>query len=101
MSEYQKIVSVLNPRPENNELFKIGKLSVQQDKCTVISAMREILARIGQKDKEFIRDPFYYRNGWLARWLCDNSSLAWEAWFRFRCMDNDFMEWYQPYYANK
>ena len=97
----KKTMSELASRPKDSN-FSNGDGYVQQDRVKVEKAMIEIVKISGiEQSPEFRKNPFACRHGIIGRYLCDgaDSGSCYSAWGRFMCMDEEYREWGQPYFA--
>ena len=100
IEDVKAAMSFLKPTPSDTD-FKNGGGFVQQCKEVVSKAMVRIVEIAGiEKRPEFINDPFACRHGVIGRIIDDSrNNHLWTAWIRFMCMDSQYREWGQPYYA--
>lgn len=100
----KEIISQLYDIPDNTG-FSNGSGYVQQNKYVVEKVKNEIIDLIKENsnDKEYQKTIELHRNskprlGWISYCLSDNSPFN-NCWHRLMCMDDDFKEWGQPYFA--
>jgi hypothetical protein len=104
--EVRAIIDLLAPLPEEKGCnFSNGDGYVQQKKPIVEHAIRAIVriakTDLGVNKKDFLENPFGYRHSIIGRYIDDGGDLhLYRAWSRFMCMDDQFREWGQPYYAS-
>lgn len=100
------IVAQLVPRPKGSSCdFENGSGFIQQESKTFFKVRRELLELAKTETnmewiQQSIDDPTVHPS-WAGRIISesDNTQLA-RAWYRICCIDKDFREWGQPYYAD-
>lgn len=100
----KKISKLLKPIPENDGCkFSNGAGYVQQDALRVQEYKRGIMllgACHHPKMAEWAKNPIeVHPQSIVGRILSDCDQLLYRAWHRVMCMDGQFREWGQPYYA--
>jgi len=95
------IMGELNDRP-NTEEFAEGYGCVQQSSDVV----KKAITRIAQLSIVELNDDFYLYptkalNTMIGRAICESDKYLAKAWYRFQCMDDDYKEWGQPFFAEK
>lgn len=104
LDKIEKIMSGLFDRPDSCDFINGGGY-IQQEKNNVDKAIIDLVKASGVCDHianslEFNKNPFTYRNGIIGRYLDDNDSFICKHWLRFRCMDDNYREYGQPYFAS-
>lgn len=99
------LAKLLKPIPENDGCsFANGDGYVQQDALKVQEYKRGIMllgACHHAKMAEWAKNPIeVHPQSIVGRILSDCDDLLYRAWHRVMCMDSQFREWGQPYYAN-
>jgi hypothetical protein len=108
MSDLERIISMLPPSVsdlendlEDGRYFK-DVVFIQHIPDIVEKAQVEfikICVDRGVLSKEFL-DGKVSRQGIVGRYLDDsNHKDLYSLWYRFMCIDDDYKEWSQPYYA--
>ena len=93
----EHLYKLLNPIPDGCA-FLNGDGFVQQDEKRIREYKRMILIMAGEKTLAENPDEVEPM-GYIGRMLCDTDGMLWEAWQRLMCIDSQFREWGQPYYA--
>lgn len=88
-------------RPDNTNFLNGGGY-IQQKESSVVSAMIKTIKLLDIpediKDKA-LQSPFKSRFGIIDRYLDDCDLLHRKIWYRFMCIDDQYREWGQPYFA--
>jgi hypothetical protein len=104
----ENAVALLKPIPKNDGCnFSNGEGFVQQDAPTVRKAKEAVIeiARSRNPDNSSfgpwaeVADGDVPGYSGFARILDECDSLVYRYWSRFMCIDKQFREWGQPYYA--
>ena len=95
------ITGELNDRP-NTEEFAQGYGFIQQSSDVV----KKAITRIAQLSIVELNDNFYLNptkalNAIIGTAICESDKYIAKAWYRFQCMDNDYKEWGQPFFAER
>ncbi len=104
LEDQNKILSILNPVPDGTD-FLNGCSFVQQEANAVRQARHDLLTLFSKFiDHKWIlqtRDNLETHPSWVA-WLIDeyDEYPFKQAWHRLCCIDSQFREWGQQYFAN-
>ncbi len=110
--EHEKLINAINEiesrmpiRPKNDGCkFGNGEGYLQHEKDVIDKAMVDLL-KVSDIDKEywdkpqFLDNPFSCRFGIIGRVIDDSRSAINSLWYRFMCMDENYREYGQCYYA--
>lgn len=101
------IVSNLPDKPENDGCsFANGGGYLQHEKHALVSAKKALLSLANEisPHKWFVQsiEDDTAHSSWAGRIIDDSEKLAPinKAWYRIMCVDEQFREWGQPYFAN-
>lgn len=101
----KEIESKLPNRPKDDGCnFSNGEGYLQHDQGMIDKAMVDLL-KVSSVDKEywdkpeFLDNPFRCRFGVIGRIIDDSGSPIHSLWNRFMCMDENYREYGQCYYA--
>lgn len=91
------------PKKDNSN-FSNGEDYLQHDSEIIKKAMIDLLkisdiSKEYWNEPEFLNSPFDCRFGIIGRIIGDSDSPIHSLWFRFMCMDDNYREYGQPYYA--
>lgn len=96
------IDALLKPKPDTTK-FANGAGYVQQDSLKVQMYKREIMlmaTHLTPKMAEWALNPIaVHPQSMVGRYLSDGDSDLYKAWHRVMCMDEQYREWGQPYFA--
>lgn len=110
--EYEALIDRVNTimkpfgdRPDDSDFQNGVRGYIQHDRDVFLSVKRNILEEIGKHiNHQWIKDTMERDNvhpSWVARLIGDCGIRPLDrAWFRFQCIDNQYREWGQPYFAN-
>lgn len=100
------IMDQLPKKPKDDGCrFSNGHGYLQHDKETFDKVKKELLHLFATKvDHKWIQQSIDGENihpSWVARIIGDyNLNPFHEAWYRIQCVDRNYREWGQPYFAN-
>jgi hypothetical protein len=96
-------MDILRPIPSEDD-FERGKSSIQQDPKLVKNIMLNVMSMLPESfyPKEMLSNTFLYRRGMISRSISDGGDkyrYIKRVWYRFMCMDDNYCEWSQLYFA--
>jgi hypothetical protein len=106
-AEVAEVMGLLPAKPNDTGCrFANGHGYIQHDPATALRVRHAILtiaARLCNHEliAQAIADPVGVHASWPGRIISESCPHpVWVAWERFSCMDAQWREWGQPYYAN-
>ena len=102
----QQILSQLPPMIDDfmidgeHHAFSAGDYYVQHIPEVLEKVQREFLDLCYQEtDNKIFLSEKVHRQGIVGRYLDDGGGPLYKGWYRFMCIDDEYREWGQPYFA--